>query len=73
MSCIVSTIFAAMIGLGAAWLSGVSGQASNLSANSDYSDPRICGNASVLNRITSQLSHQVCYVPSLLQVAIIDF
>jgi hypothetical protein len=73
MSRVASTIFAAMIGLGAAGLGAVSAQAADLSASSDYSDPGICGNASVLNRITSRFSYQVRHVPNLPQVAITDF
>jgi capsid protein len=73
MSRVASTIFAAMIGLGAAVLGAGSAQAADLSGGSDYSDPGICGNASVLNRITSRFSYQVRHVPNLPQVAITDF
>ncbi len=73
MSRVASTIFAATIGLGAAGLGAGSAQSADLSVGSDYSDPGICGNASVLNRITSRFSYQVRHVPNLPQVAITDF
>ncbi|AWC24699.1 hypothetical protein CO731_04190 [Aminobacter sp. MSH1] len=71
MSRVASSIIAAMIGLGAAGLGAVSAQAADLSVSSDY--PGICGNASVLNRITSRFSYQVRHVPNLPQVGITDF
>lgn len=74
MSRVASTLIAAMIGLGAAGLGAVSAQAADLSTSADYSgDPGICGNASVLNRITSRFDYQVRHVPNLPQVAITDF
>jgi capsid protein len=73
MSRVASTIFAAMIGLGTALSGASSVQAADLSVGSDYSDPGICGNAAVLNRITSRFSYQVRHVPNLPQVAITDF
>lgn len=74
MSRVASTIFAAMIGLGAAGLGTASVQAADLarySDNSGYSG--MCSNASVLNRITSRFGYQVRHVPNLPQVAIDDF
>ena len=74
MSRIASSIFAAIIGLGAAGLGTASVQAADLpvySDNSAYSG--LCGNAWVLNRITSRFSHQVRHVPNLPQVGISNF
>jgi len=73
MSRVASTIFAVLIGLGTALSGAGSVQAADLSVGADYSDPGICGNAAVLNRITSRFSYQVRHVPNLPQVAITDF
>lgn len=74
MSRIASTIFAAIIGLGAAGLGTSSVQAADLARYPEYSSySGLCSNAWVLNRITSRFSHQVRNVPHLPQVAINDF
>ncbi|MBI1620293.1 hypothetical protein [Aquamicrobium zhengzhouense] len=38
-----------------------------------YSDPGICAQSAVLNRITNRFSYQVRHVPNLPQVSIVDF
>ena len=74
MTRVVSTIFAAIVGLGAAGLGAAPVQAADLSTYSDYSNySGLCANASVLNRITSRFSYQVTHVPNLPQVGITDF
>lgn len=71
MSRVASTVFAAMIGLGAAGLGAVSAQAADFATYPGYSG--LCAKVSVLNRISSRFSHQVRHVPNLPDVAITDF
>ncbi|MEO5325531.1 hypothetical protein PV773_19675 [Mesorhizobium sp. CC13] len=73
MSRVASTILAVTLGAGAALLGTGAASAADLAVGADYGDPGICGNASVLNRITERFSYQVRHVPNLPDVAITDF
>jgi hypothetical protein len=67
------TFLAALAGLGTAAVQPQAARAADMVVGVYASDPGVCGESRVLNRISRRFDYQVRHVPNLPQVAILDF
>ncbi len=73
MTRFIKPVLAALIGLASSLAAAPVSLAADLQSYVYESDPGVCGESWVLNRITNRFRYQVTHVPHLEDVSIVDF